>query len=246
MELLETGIEGLDVLLGGGIPENHVVAVIGAFGTGKSTIGLQFIHTGLEKGEKCIYICMEETEENVIRTAESFGWDLQPHIESGGLVLIRLSALNIKATITRVESDLPELLKSFGPSRIVIDSITMYEMIHDSDTERRDHLLHLVQVIKDCGATSLLTSETARGDPYHSKFGLVEYVTDGVISLRYLRYPDLSATTNLIEVSKMRRHEHSHEIKPYSITKRGIVVHSNSEVFSTNMLQGERFISPPA
>ena len=33
--VLSTGIPGLDNLLGGGIPEGHVVAVIGSYGTGK-------------------------------------------------------------------------------------------------------------------------------------------------------------------------------------------------------------------
>ncbi len=232
VKLLNTGITGLDLMLNGGIPEGHIVTALGSFGTGKTTLALQFTHAGLSNGSNCIYMSLEEDEEELVETAEMFGWGFKQYIEDGKLILIKLSALNIKSTIERIEHELPDLFRTFNAERLAVDPITLYEMILDTDTERRNHLFNFAQMVKESGITALFTSETDKNDPYSSKYGLVEYISDGVISLRQVRAGDLHATTTIIEVSKMRRMEHSREIKPYNITKDGIVVHVGSAVFS--------------
>ncbi len=231
MGIIKIGISGLDEMLCGGIPEGHTVAILGSPGTGKSTFVLQFIYTGLQNDENCVYISLEESEENLIKTALIYGWDLRPYIESKKLTLINLNTMNFKAMINRFESDLPKLLKSLNIKRLAIDPITLYEMLYDTESERRDHLFNFAQVIKETGITAVMTSEISHENPYYSKYGLIEYITDGVIILRQVRHADMGAVTTFIEVLKMRHIEHSKEIKPYSITNRGIVVHSGSGVF---------------
>ncbi|MFH1323541.1 MAG: KaiC domain-containing protein [Methanobacteriota archaeon] len=231
MGIIKIGISGLDEMLCGGIPEGHTVAILGSPGTGKSTFVLQFIYSGLQNDENCVYISLEESEENLIKTALIYGWDLRPYIESKKLTLVNLNTLNFKAMINRFESDLPKLLKSLNIKRLAIDPITLYEMIYDTESERRDHLFNFAQVIKETGITAVMTSEISQENPYYSKYGLIEYITDGVIILRQVRHADLGAVTTFIEVLKMRHIEHSKEIKPYSITNSGIVVHSGSGVF---------------
>ncbi len=231
MDILNTGIDGLDEMLHGGIPKKHIVAVIGSPGTGKSTLALQFIYAGLRRNERCVYISLEEDEEDIIKTAEMFGWELKPYIENKKLALIRLSAQNIKVVIDRMEKDLPKLFKSFNTTRLAVDPITLYEMLFDKETERRDHVFNFANMIKKLGITAILTSEIHMGNPYYSKYGLIEYVTDGVILLRQVRDNCMKSITTAIEILKMRRVDHSREIKPYSITSEGIVVHSESEVF---------------
>jgi len=231
MGIIKIGIAGLDEMLCGGIPDGHTVAIMGSPGTGKSTFVLQFIYTGLQNNENCVYISLEESEANLIRTALIYGWDLRPYIESKKLTLVNLNTMNFKAMITRFESDLPKLLKSFNIKRIAIDPITLYEMLFDTESERRDHLFNFAQVIKETGITAVMTSEISQDNPYYSKYGLIEYITDGVIVLRQVRHADLGAVTTFIEVLKMRHIDHSKEIKPYSITNGGIVVHSGSGVF---------------
>jgi KaiC domain protein len=232
METLNTGITGLDEMLGGGIPKEHIVAVLGSPGTGKSTFGLQFIYAGLQKGESCMYLSLEESEENIVKTASIFGWDLKPYITNRKLALIRLSAMNIKVTINRVENDLPRLFDSLGVKRLVIDPVTLYEMMYESESERREHLFNFAEKIREHGVTVVMTSESNSNNSYYSKFGLIEYIADGVIILRQVRLSDLRAVNTVIEVSKMRRIDHSRDIKPYIISKNGIVVHSEAEVFS--------------
>ena len=104
-------------------------------------------------------------------------------------------------------------------------------MIYDKESERRDHLFNFAQVIKEIGITVVMTSEISKENPYCSKYGLIEYITDGVIIMRQVRREDLIAVTTFIEVLKMRHIDHSKEMKPYSITKTGIVVHSGSGVY---------------
>lgn len=232
MDSLKTGITGLDEMLMGGIPKEHIVAVLGSPGTGKSTFALQFIYAGLQKDENCIYLSLEESEDTIVKTASIFGWDLKPYITNKKLVLIRLSAMNIKITASRVENDLPRLFESFGVKRLVIDPITLYEMLYESESERREHLFNFAEKIREHGITVVMTSETNSNNAYNSKYGLIEYIADGVIILRLVRQTDLRAVTTVIEISKMRRIDHSRDIKPYVISKNGIIVHSESEVFS--------------
>ncbi len=232
MDSLNTGITGLDEMLNGGIPKEHIVAVLGSPGTGKSTFALQFIYAGLLKDENCIYISLEESEDKIVKTASIFGWDLKPYITNKKLVLIRLSAMNIKITANRVENDLPRLFESFGVKRLVIDPITLYEMLYENESERREHLFSFAEKIREHGITVVMTSETDNSNAYNSKFGLIEYIADGVIVLRQVRQTDLRAVATVIEISKMRRIDHSRDIKPYVISKNGIIVHSEAEVFS--------------
>ena len=231
MNILKTGVPGLDEMLSGGIPEGHTVAVLGSAGTGKSTFALQFIFTGLLNNENCVYLSLEESEENIMKTGLIFGWDLKPFIENKKLTLINFNRFNFKEMINRFESDLPNLLKSLNIKRFVIDPMTLYEMIYDKESERRDHLFNFAQVIKEIGITVVMTSEISKENPYCSKYGLIEYITDGVIIMRQVRREDLIAVTTFIEVLKMRHIDHSKEMKPYSITKNGIVVHSGSGVY---------------
>ncbi len=230
--VLNTGITGLDEMLGGGIPDGHIIAVLGSPGTGKSTFAMQSIYTGLKQGENCIYLSLEESEENIVKTAELFGWEFKSYIANKKLALIRFSAMNMKVTVNRVEDDLIKLFESFGVKRLVIDPITLYEMMYESESQRREHLFNFAEKMRENGITVILTSETNNTNIFYSKYGLIEYIADGVIILRQVRQTDLRAVTTIIEISKMRRVDHSRDIKPYMISKNGIVVHTEAEFFS--------------
>ncbi len=230
MERIETGIADLDEMLNGGIPQGCVTTIIGGFGTGKSTLALKFIHSGLVKGERCLYISIDQKEE-LIKSSALFGWDFEPYIKSCAFKLMRLSPTTIKTTVAKIESELPELIKTFAPKRLVIDPITLYEMIFENEGERREQLFKLVEMIRDSGTTSLIVSESSKESPYLSRFGLIEYIADGVITLRNIRGTDMKSVARMIEISKMRMTEHSDAIKPYKITKDGIVVHMGAQLF---------------
>src|SRR5215203_4525525 len=74
---VSTGIEGLDYILKGGLPENRLYLVEGNPGTGKTTMGLRFLLEGERKGEKGLYITLSESREELIAVGQSHGWNLE-------------------------------------------------------------------------------------------------------------------------------------------------------------------------
>jgi len=230
MDLVPTGVDGLDEMLGGGLPRGHVVALLGSFGTGKTTFALQFLMQGLINGEKGIFITLEEDVESILKTADGYGWDLRSHVENKAASLIKLEPSDAKVTATRVKSELPGFIKQFGAQRIAIDSISLLSMMFPDEVERRTRLFALCDQIRKTGATTMVTAEVKDDNPRSSRDGLVEYVSDGVISLRLVERTN-GEVQPAVQVVKMRRLKHSRHIKPYSLTEVGAVVHTEAEVF---------------
>lgn len=230
VDLVLTGIDGLDEMLGGGVPRGHIITVMGSFGTGKTTFGMQFLMQGLINGEKGIFISLEEDVESITANAASFGWDLRPHLKDKKLAVIKLEPADAKATVTRVKSELPEFIRKFNASRVVIDSVSLLNMMFGDDAERRARLFGLCQQLKTTGATCVFTAEVKDDNPRSSRDGLVEYVSDGVIGLRF-NERDNGEVQLVIQIMKMRRLQHPRAIKPYSITDQGLEVHGDMEVF---------------
>lgn len=230
VERVKTGIDGLDEMLEGGLPKGHTVVVMGSFGTGKTTFGLQFLSQGLKQGEKGIYISLEEDDRSILEDALAFGWDLKPHIDSKRMVIVKLEPTDAKTTISRVKSELPDFIKSFGATRIVFDSVSLLNMLFDSDHDKRVNLFNLSQLVKKTGATCLMTAETSDDNPLSTRDGLVEYVADGVVALRYVEVKERNEMILTLRVVKMRRIKHSRRITPYSIGQKGIEVHAGAEL----------------
>lgn len=230
IERKTTGIEGLDEMLNGGVPSGHVFAVMGTFGTGKTTFALQFMWEGLNRGEKCIFISLEEEKDEIVKTGRTYGWDFAPYIDSNQIVIEKLSPADADATINRLKSDLPQFIKGFGADRIVIDSVSLLNMLSDSPREKRERLFELCQMVKGERATTLLTAEVKDDNPRSSRDGLVEYTADGVVLLRYDQTQDHEVQLS-IQVIKMRRIQHTRKIKPYEITDNGIRVHTEGAIF---------------
>ena len=225
---IKTGVKGLDEMIGGGIPRGHSVAVIGSFGTGKTTFAMQFIWKGLKNGEKCIFMSLEEDENSIMKTAESFGWKFSEYLDKN-LLLIKLEPEDVKSSVSRLEGEIPEIIKEFGATRIAIDSVSLITMLFNNEEERRKALFKLSRSIKESGATSIFTAEVDPKNPVVSRDGLVEYVVDGVILLSFQEESNRLMLT--LRVLKMRRTKHSREVKPYRITDHGIEVMAESTIF---------------
>src|SRR4026207_1978776 len=72
-----TGIAGLDQILGGGLPQDRVYLVEGDPGSGKTTLGIQFLREGIKRGEKVLYVTLSETRAELAAVVHSHGWDLE-------------------------------------------------------------------------------------------------------------------------------------------------------------------------
>jgi len=229
MEMLSTGIKGLDDMLGGGIPAGHLVVVIGSYGTGKTTLALHFIYEGLKNGENCIYLSFDEDEESIIEDAECFGMDLRSYI-GRQLEILRVEALDVKRSLEKIESDLSILIKRLNAKRFVADTVSVLESLFD-EKERWRALATFRQIVKSAGMTAIFTTEADRNNPLASKYGIIEYIADGVISLRRISTGEFKEPIYAIEIVKMRRTRHSKIAKPYTITDKGMIVHEKVDLF---------------
>jgi len=225
-----TGIDGLDELLGGGVPRGHTVTVLGSFGTGKTTFGIQFLVQGMINREKGIFISLEEDPDSIVASAAGFGWDLATPLKEKRLAIVKLEPADARTTVMKVRSELPKFIKEFGADRVVVDSVSLLNMMFPDEVERRARLFALSQQIKSTGATALFTAETKDDNPRASRDGLVEYISDGVISLQS-REKESGDVQLAMQVMKMRRLKHSRAVKPYTIDEDGLNVHADVEVF---------------
>ena len=81
MERINTGIEGLDVLIEGGLPKNSITLVSGPPGGGKSIFCFQFLYDGIKKGEKCLFLTLDKKVENILIQARELGFDFNNAME---------------------------------------------------------------------------------------------------------------------------------------------------------------------
>ncbi|MBN2013715.1 MAG: AAA family ATPase [Candidatus Altiarchaeota archaeon] len=244
MERTNTGIKGLDKLLGGGIPKNHLVLLTGQTGAGKTILGLQYLIKGaIDYGEKGIYISFEQGKEDILLQAKQLGWDVED-LEKKELVKV-LTFKPGKTHLTVITENLEENVKKFNPERLVFDSISTYgiyaetfsffEMAMDlglnkekvnfgltPESATRKTIMNIMEKIKSFNVTSLVISELPETTSYLSRDTISEFIADGVIILKHV--PIGNNLNRSIEVRKMRCTEMGEGTYSYTITKKGIVV----------------------
>ncbi|UPV74954.1 KaiC domain-containing protein [Halorussus limi] len=229
---IDLGIEGLDNMIQGGVPERSLVTTIGSAGTGKTTFGLQFLHEALERGENAVFITLEESHDRIVNTATEKGWDFDEYEREGSLAVIDLDPIEMANSLTSIRNDLPRLIEDFGATRLVLDSVSLLEMMYDEQATRRNEIYDFTKSLKEAGVTTMLTSEASEDTAYASRHGIIEYLVDAVFVLRYIRSSDDFRETRLaVEIQKIRDANHSREIKPYSITNEGISVYRQANIF---------------
>ena len=223
-----TGVAGLDEMLGGGLPAGHVVLVNGLPGTGKTCLGLQFLQTGLARGEKGVYLSLEEEASALLQSARGFGWDFADALARKLLAIVRLDPRETKGNLHRIQGELGRELSSLGARRIVVDSVSLLNMLSDDEAGRRATLFALAGACRSAGATTILTAEADPVHPEVSRDGLTEYVADGVILLGYAAAPDAHRIGLALRDMKMRRTAHARSVQPYSIGPGGLTVASRA------------------
>ena len=200
------------------------------YGTGKTTFSLQFIWEGLKQGEHIIYISLEERENRILEYMTQKGWDVGQYLNKS-LYVIKLDPTDFNIANNRIKSELPKLIKEVNATRVVIDPISLFEDIFDSNAVRRQEMIRFVEGMRDQKCTIMMTSETDKDNPFSSRHALIEYLADTVILLRYVRPSDLTDVHLALEVVKMRISAHSREIKPYEIQQDQVLVYSEANVF---------------
>jgi circadian clock protein KaiC len=224
---IRTTIEGFDDISHGGIPAGRSTLVSGTSGTGKTLFAVQFIYNGItEFDEPGVFVTFEESPEDIIQNAYSFGWDLQRLVDEGKLFILDASPdpegqdvvgnFDLSALIERIQY----AIRKYKARRVSIDSVTAVFQQYDAASVVRREIFRLVARLKQMGVTTVMTTE--RLDEYGpvARFGVEEFVSDNVVIVRNALEGERRRRT--IEILKLRGTTHMKGEYPFTITNNGV------------------------
>jgi circadian clock protein KaiC len=228
MARAQTGVPGLDdVLCGGLIPERFYL-LDGNPGAGKTTLSLQFLREGVRHGEKCTYITLSETKQELEAVAQAHGWTLD------GIEFIELipdqDALGSDEQLTMLppsEVDLGETMRKVlavvehsGPTRLIFDSLSEFRLLAQNSLRYRRHILALKQFLHGRHCTALLLDDRTGEGPdlqLHS-------IAHGVIALES-KTPAYGAMRRELQIRKFRGSDYFTGLHDFTLRRGGITVY---------------------
>ena len=226
MNRIKTGIPGMDDLIEGGFPESSSILLSGGPGCGKSIFCLQYLYNGAkEYGERGMYITLEEGPHNLWWNMQRFKWDLLPLEKQGLLKIYKFEPnLDMKDDVEGQTKRILEKAKELNAKRLVIDSITAFSFWIEDPAKLRYMIYVLIEELRKLDVTTILTTETSGGKDEISRFGVEEFLADGVVQM-YFNPPHRS-----MFVRKMRGTNNDKSIHPFEINDNGIQVDSREEI----------------
>ncbi len=231
MESLPTGVEGLDSLMEGGYPKGKSILVTGPPGSGKTILGLHFLHRSCQDGKKCIFVLTRELTEDVLAQAHGLKLDLEPFLESGQLSIRNIfeDKINKIKSISKfgkglcaVDTDIIEYLSSMSSEVdvVVIDNIGVMAIHHDM-REFAEEFSSISIILLKNGCTSLFIMDE---DSYNLTHRLTGYMVFGL--MRLITQENLSSgkTKQYLYIEKLRNKPVPIKYSLYDITPHGIRV----------------------
>ncbi|MBU0592046.1 MAG: ATPase domain-containing protein [Candidatus Micrarchaeota archaeon] len=220
IDRVPTGIPGLDEIIGGGFVKNSTVLVRGDTGTGKSIFCLQYLYEGaLKYKEPGVYISFSESEKVIEQHGLSLGWEMDKLKDENMLHIIRYEPHEVVNKLDQGGGSLRDTIESVGAKRLVIDSLTAYEMVFENNYKANESILTLFELLRKWESTALVTSEYPV-TPSHESGGRLGFLTDGIINFYHIRTN--SHRVRALEVIKMRDTLHQNEINIFQIKKDGL------------------------
>ncbi|MFA5246536.1 MAG: circadian clock protein KaiC [Candidatus Micrarchaeia archaeon] len=220
IERISTGLYELDDLFAGGVYRGSSTLLAGATGTGKTILGIEFALEGLRNGEKCLYVGYEESKDQIIRNAMSFGWNLGQYEEKGDLSFICLYP-NEK-TIEEHMAEIAKHIENNGIQRCIIDSVSAFYTSFPA-AQVRQYVSILNGYLKTKGITSIFISLTPNlvGGISIAQ-ARIGTITDNIIMLRFVEID--GEMRMVLNILKMRGSSHNKGLQQYAITKDGIII----------------------
>lgn len=222
------GVEGLDYVLAGGLDRGRTFLLEGSPGTGKTTIALQFLLSGAAAGERCLYVTLSETEDELRATAAGHGWNLEG-VEIFELIppenlldedqqqsLLYSSDLELGETTKRVF----EVFERLKPNRVVLDSLSEIRLLAQSSLRYRRQILALKHYFARSDATVLMLDDLTTD--VNDK--TVHSVAHGVLRLEELA-PEYGAERRRMRVVKYRGRRFRGGFHDFTIETGGVRVY---------------------
>ncbi len=251
VEKTPTGIKGFDAVLEGGIPKGRALFISGSAGTGKTVFINEFLYRGIsEYNENGVYVTFEEHPVGIIKNVRNFGWDFDVLIKEKKLVFVDASPENVM-TVESGPYDLQPLVEriklaisTVKAKRIVIDSLSMLFLKFSNKDSIREVIYRICDELKSLGVTSLITVEKS-GDTDNSisRYGVEEYVADGVVEL--VLEPGQQQFLRKMYIKKIRGVGYRSGMAEFDITNKGLEIYPkievNRRVSITDFEKRERF-----
>nr|BAL53432.1 circadian clock protein KaiC [uncultured crenarchaeote] len=192
VERVVTGIRGLDAMLNGGLPKGSMIAVIGPPGSGKTTLGLQYLVAATSLGKPAA-IMLTFSPMTFDTIAESFGWSPAFLQKLEILYLYSTDSADAKGfrysanifQLTDISILLSSILENVGISdnmRLVIDSLSDIMILHRDEAALATFVRAVKSKLQQKGVTSLVMIEEGMHDA--KLMSMVEFICDGTIVLK--------------------------------------------------------------
>lgn len=169
--IVSTGIPGLDELLRGGLTADRMYLVQGDPGTGKTTLAMQFLMEGRQRGESCLYVTLSETTNELCAVATSHGWSLD------GIELFQLAASDSPAAqddytlyhpseveLSETVEAMLSVVERTRPARVVFDSLSEMRLLARDPLRYRRQILALKEYFSGRACTVLLLDDNTTKD----------------------------------------------------------------------------------
>jgi circadian clock protein KaiC len=241
-----TGIQGLDEITEGGLPQGRPTLVCGSAGCGKTLLGMEFLVRGATQyNEPGVFISFEETAEELTQNVASLGWNLNQLIAEKQIEIdcFYIDPAEIQETgeynLEGLFIRLGMAIDSIGAKRIVLDTIeTLFSGLSNAGIVRAE-LRRLFRWLKARGMTAIITGE--RGENSLTRQGLEEYVSDCVIRLDQRTHDEFS--TRRLQIVKYRGSQHGSNEYPFLIESDGISVLPLTSIGLDHQVSNDRISS---
>ena len=244
-----TGVAGLDDILGGGLPTNHLYLLDGEPGTGKTTLALQFLLEGVAKGERGLYVTLSESSTELKAVASSHGWTLD------GVEIFELSKEGMldreegytifhpaEVELQQTVDEVLKVVERHNPARVAFDSLSEMRLLAREPLRFRRQILALKQFFsgRDCTVILLDDKTAPEGDlQLHS-------LAHGVIVLEHVAL-EYGSERRRLQVTKVRGIRFRGGYHDFRILTGGIEVYPRVlqdeprvDVSSDNLLSGSK------
>ena len=225
---LLTGAPGLDDILLGGLPKGHMYLIEGESGTGKTTLGIQFVVQGKRAGERCLYVTLSETKAELEAAAQSHDWSLEgvsiaefvPEEaslkEEDRYTVFHPGEVELASTIKKLLNEIERV----EPDRLVIDSLSEFRLLAQDSIRYRRQLLALKQFFAGRNTTVLLLDDHVpdRADQQ------VLSVVHGVVRFNRIQR-SYGVVRRRLEIIKIRSWAFREGYHDYTLDRRGVVVY---------------------
>ena len=206
-DLVKTGISGLDSILSDGIPRGNLILLEGPVGSGKTTLGVEFIYQGASQfDEPGIIVTFEVSPDRIVRDAAQLGWDL-PALERARKLKIIFTTRQVFAQeLQQADSLLLEEAAEIGARRIFVDGVPGLRVLGNGEGAGHWDTFHiLAEGLLRENLTAVLAMEATAFSDRRQPALAEESIADTVIHLRMEEVT--RATVRSIQIVKSRGHD---------------------------------------